>query len=1002
MPADGGMLITDGSHEKVGFNNYTVKRDWRRDEADEVRQEGHDYFKPLSDLALGNQPYPQSQPTPPASLEPITLTHMARKPDGRMAFLAGTPSTLYRFAIEEGNFFSEDTDSGYFEPARLGANLVTASTGSYTVNGLTIGKVYFWKKGAGETTLTHNGATYSQNVGSYDGNGWVQFGMYFRAQATSVSIVGNASPAGTIQEVLTEPYVEQYGAGGTVIASAGEFLVNTSPMFLNGMRFFRSGNPTLYPQIKVEFITDAAVVGDDAIVTFAGDPPVLLIKINPGGLTTRATVETKVRAPAVEFVALAWEVTGGDYAANTGGPYFEASGANQPYFEEASGSWKVIGSGFSKTGARWEARESNGFTVLNNGVDLPVTYEVGDNEVKPIYELREQGIAAVGSIEVYNTILMCFDVTQILLSRLVSLFAHTSSGATTASQTGSLYSGATTATQVGATNDVLASAAIFDAGMVNKTIQFENGFTTTITAFVSDTRVTLAATPTSVGATPMAFWVIHLTNDYLVNSSVNYFDSSMVGKYLFWDTHGVARKILAVNSATQARVDEHLPIASGTFKLENTSAYGLFNESKSVERIQYRALWGMPDEPRRFAASIPCATKAGINQIELLWPVKSLSDGNKVLILGAGASGTNLTATILKIGPNRTTCWLDAACAVTIAETTLQRSDAVGSIVGFTDLQGDGSPIVFGRVLDKSIVVYKDGGEVFVGRYTGNVLAPFDFGQGPVYRGPEMPYYRNTVIERGDHHVYAGRQNFYSFNLVTRRPQIVPLMERVAMTFFKEATIGNTNLIFAFDNTLTKQIFLCFPSASEDKGIAFDYEHNTVSTLGAQYTAGAAVKKPAAGIAIGVQEDWVVIGDAQGRVLQYGKATQAQANWTGASAIYHRLGVGYASRLKGGMFGHPVHETLLTGYIAAMATQNPSGTSLTVNIYGYRNPSEAARLLGSAEVDQPDQENLVPTQFLENYFQDELVCSVLGDARISKRSVLVSGVASKGFIRRET
>ena len=993
-PLDGGHLIADGSIEKVGFNNYSVRRDWRREEADEVRQEGHDYFRPLLDVALGNQPYPQNQPNPPSTPEPITMMHMARRPDGRIAFLAGTPTTLYRFEVDDGEFFSEVDAGSYFEEPTFGPNLVVAASGNYTVNGLTIGKLYFWKKGVGETSLTHNSVTYQADL-----QDWWPDGFYFRAQTASVSVVGSGSPAGTISEVLVEPYYEHYGSGATAVVGTDVTFMSGVPrkLALGGVRFFDRVAQERLP-IGIRYDGDAAIIGDDATVTWDGST--LNIKVNNAGLTTRQTVETKVRLS--DFVLDdTFQVAASDYFAKTGGPFFESPGLNQPFFQTGNGSWKVIGSGFSKLGSRWQVKDSNGYTVFNNGVDLPVTYRVGDESVTPIYELREQGIAAVGIIEVYSTILKCFDILQIASDRMASLFAHTPSGAITASQTGSQYSNTITATQVGATNDVQSSAPFFDAGWVSRTIQFENGFTTTITAFVNNQRVTLAATPTSVGATPMVFWVIHLTNDYLVNASANFFDATMVGKYLYWDTKSAARKILAVNSATQARVDEHLPISSGTFKLENTTAYSLFDESKSVERIQYRTLWGVPDEPTRFAAIIPCATVSGSALVELTWPVKSLASGDSVLILGAGELGSNLTATILNIAPNRTTVLLDRVCKALKSDSSLQRSASVGSIVGFLDLQDDSRPIVAAGVLDKRIVVYNDGGAIFVGRYTGNVLSPFDYGEGPVYRGPETPYYRHTLIDRGDFHVYAGRNNFYNFSLVTRRPQIVPLMERMKSVFYKQATIANTNLIFAADNILTKQIFLCFPSSAEDKGIAYDYEHDRVSTLGTQYTALAAIIKPKAGLAIGEQENWVVCGDSTGRVLQYGRADVAQEQWDGGKAIYHRLGVAVRSVLKSGMFGHPVHESELRGYLVQMATQNPGGSQMTVNVYGFTNPSETPRLLFSEKLEAPNDGNFIPTHFLECYFQDELICEVLNDARMSRRSVLITGVASKSALRRE-
>ena len=83
------------------------------------------------------------------------------------------------------------------------------------------------------------------------------------------------------------------------------------------------------------------------------------------------------------------------------------------YYSDDVVQWQEIGSGFSGDGKRWEALNINGYLVLNNGVDLPMTYRERDSVVTPIYELRDQGIASVGSIAEHNGILICLDIRQI-------------------------------------------------------------------------------------------------------------------------------------------------------------------------------------------------------------------------------------------------------------------------------------------------------------------------------------------------------------------------------------------------------------------------------------------------------------------------------------------------------------------------------------------------------------------------------------------------------------
>ncbi len=61
-PRQGGQLLTSGiSAEEAGFQNYVVKRDWRRDQTDEMRREGFDLFHPNLTIPVGFQPFPQVQ-----------------------------------------------------------------------------------------------------------------------------------------------------------------------------------------------------------------------------------------------------------------------------------------------------------------------------------------------------------------------------------------------------------------------------------------------------------------------------------------------------------------------------------------------------------------------------------------------------------------------------------------------------------------------------------------------------------------------------------------------------------------------------------------------------------------------------------------------------------------------------------------------------------------------------------------------------------------------------
>ena len=101
------------------------------------------------------------------------------------------------------------------------------------------------------------------------------------------------------------------------------------------------------------------------------------------------------------------------YFALSNGAIYEPGIYDAGIYADEQGEWLEVGSGFSPLDHRWEGLNINGYLVLNNGVDLPMTYRVEEYEVKPIYELREQGIAAVETIAEISGILCLFDISEL-------------------------------------------------------------------------------------------------------------------------------------------------------------------------------------------------------------------------------------------------------------------------------------------------------------------------------------------------------------------------------------------------------------------------------------------------------------------------------------------------------------------------------------------------------------------------------------------------------------
>jgi len=78
--------------------------------------------------------------------------------------------------------------------------------------------------------------------------------------------------------------------------------------------------------------------------------------------------------------------------------------------------WDSIGTGFDPAAQRWEAVNVNGYTVFNNGSDLPMTFEAGDIAVLPIYEMRERGFVSCGCMENFQGYVCFGDLIELKIA----------------------------------------------------------------------------------------------------------------------------------------------------------------------------------------------------------------------------------------------------------------------------------------------------------------------------------------------------------------------------------------------------------------------------------------------------------------------------------------------------------------------------------------------------------------------------------------------------------
>jgi hypothetical protein len=429
------------------------------------------------------------------------------------------------------------------------------------------------------------------------------------------------------------------------------------------------------------------------------------------------------------------------------------------------------------------------------------------------------------------------------------------------------------------------------------------------------------------------------------------------------------------------------------------SPYGVV--TSNTTRYHTRIIWSQIREPLKWASPTPGSITDGSQTLTLKYPAKSYSIGDKITVTGAGTNGGNLSTTIAGITSNQTLFLSDAA-STTVSELSVLQTGEIGSIIGYEDLEDDGSGVVNMAPLQNMIVIYKDT-SIFVGQYTGNTNIPFKF---RVIKVPSSQalYYKHTLTPLKNSHIYIGRDSFYSFDLSSGGPKEVSALASIKDLFFSQSEITSTNSVYATDNVLTNEIWFCFGSLTDDHAICYDYRHETASTTNTNVSAAASVKKPPA-----TNEDWFVMGTNVGGVIRYGLSNEDVSDWGEKRSIYWKrpsnystTKVSYESKLQGGLanFGDAYNEKDFRGYLLQLASQQEENATLTIKVYGYSNPyGTATTLVDGFQITTPSTRNLVPCFFRQHLFQDEIVATEQKNVRLAARTFDVGMVASASETR---
>ena len=173
-----------------------------------------------------------------------------------------------------------------------------------------------------------------------------------------------------------------------------------------------------------------------------------------------------------------------------------------------------------------------------------------------------------------------------------------------------------------------------------------NGIKRTITSVTSPTVATISGTA-MLYEPATKFYIVGVDSDFIVTPTLaelfpDFIASSIDGFRLFWDS-GESAKISYILNTGDVEVSymatsEDSKISSGPLSIENPKAYARFEEDGYTDRFQWRTIWSLPDQPRRFGATATGKISPSNNVLTLDYPIRSIwLGGGEILLTGMSA-----------------------------------------------------------------------------------------------------------------------------------------------------------------------------------------------------------------------------------------------------------------------------------------------------------------------------------------------------------------------------
>lgn len=246
----------------------------------------------------------------------------------------------------------------------------------------------------------------------------------------------------------------------------------------------------------------------------------------------------------------------------------------------------------------------------------------------------------------------------------------------------------------------------------------------------------------------------------------------------------------------------------------------------------YRVIWS--DRAVEWGLNLQVSLTAGSNEITLPYECLSFSIGDTLNFTETVEDGDGNTVFLNEVE----IIGIDGA-KIYISENaphdstgSLFRTSASSRIIGYDDLQGDGSPLIRGGTIGKYIYILRESA-IILGQITDSVAAPFVFQE--VYRGILAPTTKklNVIIENTL--MYYSRSGWYQFDLQSQRPK------RIQAFDINDALFQiNEKLDFIQHNPTDEEFWICM----RDRVVVFDYKNSLLAELDYSFNAAGIVDDP--------------------------------------------------------------------------------------------------------------------------------------------------------------